>query len=133
MGSRSQRGLTQLALDVLFHSIGPNMLDRASLPSVLESLQACDPSESALSTASHFLDSTYADPSGSSRANSRAPTPMIVRPPQVLSPANLPGRASWLPASQSQIPCTYPVSASASPKSVRLVSETEQNLRLKQR
>ncbi|POR33517.1 Kinesin-like protein [Tolypocladium paradoxum] len=122
LGSRSQRGLTQLALDVLFRSIGPNMLDPASLPSVLESLQACDPSESALSTAPHFLDSTYADSSGPSRTNSRAATPMIVRSPQPLSPAKSPGHASWLPGSQSQIPCTYPVSATASPKSVRLES-----------
>ncbi|KND86133.1 Kinesin-like motor protein 9 [Tolypocladium ophioglossoides CBS 100239] len=122
LGSRSQRGLTQLALDVLFRSIGPNMLEPAALPSVLESLQACDPSESALSTAPHFLDSTYADPSAPSRANSRAATPMIVRSPQPLSPAKSPGHAAWLPSSQSQIPCTYPVSATASPKSVRLES-----------
>lgn len=109
------------------------MLDPPSLPSVLESLQACDPSESALSTAPHFLDSTYADPAGPCRANSRAATPLIVRSPQPLSPVKSPGHASWLPRSRSQIPCTNPVSATASPKSVRLVSETEQNLRLKQR
>ncbi|KAM4067175.1 kinesin motor domain-containing protein [Hirsutella rhossiliensis] len=76
LGSKSQRGLTQLALDVLFHSIDLNMLEASSLPTVLESLQACDPSESLLSTAPHFLDSTYADPLGASRTNSRAATPM---------------------------------------------------------
>ena len=109
------------------------MLEPASLPLALESLQACDASESTLSTAPHFLDSTYADPSGASRPPSRAATPMIVRSPQTLSPATSPGQASWLPTSQNHIPCTYRVSATASPKSVRLVSETEQNLRLKQR
>ncbi|KAJ6445303.1 kinesin [Purpureocillium lavendulum] len=77
LGSKHQRGLTQLALDVLFRSIGPNMLDAASLPTVLESLQACDPSESALSTAPHFLESTFADNLGHSRTGSRAGTPMI--------------------------------------------------------
>ncbi|QPG98862.1 hypothetical protein C2857_000222 [Epichloe festucae Fl1] len=77
LGSKSQRGLTQLALDVVFRSIGSNMLDSTTLPSVIESLQACDPSESILSTAPNFLDSTFADPSGHSRAPSRAATPMI--------------------------------------------------------
>ncbi|PHH92124.1 hypothetical protein CDD83_8797 [Cordyceps sp. RAO-2017] len=76
LGSRSQRGLTQLALDVLFRSIGPNMLDASALPSILESLQAYDSSESLLSSAPHFLDATFADPAASSRANSRAATPM---------------------------------------------------------
>ncbi|PFH61533.1 hypothetical protein XA68_17110 [Ophiocordyceps unilateralis] len=77
LGSRSQRGLTQLALDVLIRSIGPNMLDSSSLPSVLESLQAGDPSEAVLSSAQSFLDSTYADVGGS-RATSRAATPMTI-------------------------------------------------------
>ncbi|PNY28107.1 Kinesin-like protein [Tolypocladium capitatum] len=120
LGSRSQRGLTQLALDVLFRSIGPNMLDPASLPSVLESLQACDPSESTLSTAPHFLDSTFADPSAPLRASSRSATPMTVRSPKPLSPATSPGHPSWLPRSQSHMPCTYPEPTTASPKSVRL-------------
>ncbi|KJZ71361.1 hypothetical protein HIM_09244 [Hirsutella minnesotensis 3608] len=75
LGSKTQRGLTQLALDVLFRSIGPNMLDAASLPSVLESLQACDPSEAALSSSTHFIETTYAE-SSAHRANSRAATPM---------------------------------------------------------
>ncbi|KAG8410352.1 hypothetical protein J3459_017162 [Metarhizium acridum] len=77
LGSKSQRGLTQLALDVLFRSIGPNMLDSTSLPSVIESLQACDPSESVLSAASCFLESTFADALGHSRGPSRAATPML--------------------------------------------------------
>ncbi|RDA94049.1 hypothetical protein CP533_5323 [Ophiocordyceps camponoti-saundersi (nom. inval.)] len=78
LGSRSQRGLTQLVLDVLFRAIGPNMLDQSSLPFALESLQAADPSEAVLYLAPHFLDATYADPGGSSRATSRAATPMTV-------------------------------------------------------
>ncbi|KAG6030472.1 hypothetical protein E4U41_000093 [Claviceps citrina] len=80
LGSKSQRGLTQLALEVVFRSIGSNMLDSTSMPSTIESLQACDPSEAILTTAAHFLDSTFADPAGHSRAPSRATTPMTVRP-----------------------------------------------------
>ncbi|RDA85715.1 hypothetical protein CP532_0737 [Ophiocordyceps camponoti-leonardi (nom. inval.)] len=79
LGSRSQRGLTQLVLDVLFRAMGPNMLDQSSLPYAVESLQAADPSEAVLCMAPHFLDATYADPGGcSSRATSRAATPMTV-------------------------------------------------------
>ncbi|KHN93749.1 kinesin [Metarhizium album ARSEF 1941] len=130
LGSKSQRGLTQLALDVLFRSIGPNMLESVSLPSAVESLQACDASESILCTASHFVESTFADASGHSRAPSRAATPMLVRP----SPAS---RVSFVRASPQsaasgacypegglvvQIPGTYPESAASSPKSVRLQS-----------
>ncbi|RCI10026.1 hypothetical protein L249_8731 [Ophiocordyceps polyrhachis-furcata BCC 54312] len=81
LGSRTQRGLTQLVLDVLFRAIGPNMLDQSSLPHAIESLQAADPSEAVLCMAPHFLDATYADPACSSRATSRATTPMTVMPP----------------------------------------------------
>lgn len=55
------------------------MLDAASLPAVLESLQACDPSESPLMAAPQYLETVFADHSQFSRANSRAATPMIVR------------------------------------------------------
>ncbi|KAG6249882.1 hypothetical protein E4U23_001846 [Claviceps purpurea] len=77
LGSKSQRGLTQLALDVVFRSIGSNMLDSTTTPLIIESLQACDSSEANLSTAAHFLDSIFAEPAGHSRAPSRATTPLI--------------------------------------------------------
>ncbi|KAM3554266.1 hypothetical protein ARSEF4850_006539 [Beauveria asiatica] len=79
LGSKTQRGLSQLAVDVVFRSIGPSMLDVASLPSVLESLQACDASESSLVAAAQYLETVFADHSQFSRANSRAATPMNVR------------------------------------------------------
>ncbi|KAL3961256.1 hypothetical protein ACCO45_002779 [Purpureocillium lilacinum] len=126
LGSKHQRGLTQLALDVLFRSIGPNMLAAADLPTVLESLQACDPSESALSTAPHFLESTFADNLGHSRTGSRAGTPMIPR-----FSSDVLGAAHVAPPGCS--PGAYPDSARSSPKSVRLVSETDHNLELKKR
>lgn len=112
------------------------MLESTSLPSVIESLQACDPSESFLSAASCFLESAFSDALGHSRGPSRAATPMLVRP-------SMP-RVSFVRSPESscgaypegglavQIPGTYPDSAASSPKSVRLVSETEQNRKLKE-
>ncbi|KAJ3484297.1 hypothetical protein NLG97_g7093 [Lecanicillium saksenae] len=67
-------------------SICPSMLDAASLPAVLESLQACDPSESPLMAAPQYLETVFADHSQFSRANSRAATPMIYRSWQPVTP-----------------------------------------------
>ncbi|KAK4158235.1 P-loop containing nucleoside triphosphate hydrolase protein [Chaetomidium leptoderma] len=80
LGSRSQRGLTQLALDVIFRSIGQNLLDSDSNPALEQSIAASDPSEAAIYSASTFLDSVYADAPAPFRASARAPTPMIVGP-----------------------------------------------------
>ncbi|ERT01441.1 hypothetical protein HMPREF1624_02690 [Sporothrix schenckii ATCC 58251] len=77
LGSRSQRGLTQLTLDVLFRSIGHNIADCATSSSLEASINASDASEATIYTASTFLDSVYADASGPSHYSSRAPTPMI--------------------------------------------------------
>jgi hypothetical protein len=80
LGSKSQRGLTQMSLDVLFRSIGTNIrrpdiqdpfIDGANL---LYSLQASDPSEAQIMAASTFLESTYGD--GDRARLSRAQTPM---------------------------------------------------------
>ncbi|KZZ97732.1 kinesin [Moelleriella libera RCEF 2490] len=78
LGSKTQRGITQLALDVVFRSLNDNVLESTNLSTVLDSLQKCDSSESVLSTASHFLDHILIDPAAGSRAPSRANTPMIV-------------------------------------------------------
>ncbi|KAK1768177.1 kinesin-like motor protein 9 [Phialemonium atrogriseum] len=85
LGSRTQRGLTQLALDVVFRSLGHNIVGCASRPNLEASISASDPSEGAICSASAFIESVYADSSASSRPNSRAPTPMIVRSPHVAS------------------------------------------------
>ncbi|KAM0322001.1 hypothetical protein ACHAQA_009742 [Verticillium albo-atrum] len=77
LGSRSQRGLTQLSLDVIFRSIGFNMLDNASSPELDSSLQTSDPSDANIVSAPTFLETVYADFAGPSRAGSRAPTPML--------------------------------------------------------
>ncbi|PHH65086.1 hypothetical protein CDD81_3484 [Ophiocordyceps australis] len=86
LGSKSQRGLTQLTLDVLFRSMGPNLLESCSLPAALESLQTCDGSEASLSSASSFIEQSSSECLGSSRTNSRAATPMMTRDSGVTSP-----------------------------------------------
>jgi Kinesin motor domain len=78
LGSKSQRGLTQLTLDVLFRSIGPNMIEGLDLAAAADSLQASDPSEATLVQAPNFIDAVCGDAPGS---RSRAATPMIVRLP----------------------------------------------------
>lgn len=66
-------------MDVLFRSIGTNMLDSNALLSTMDSLQACDPSEGALAAASQYIDSVFA-PENHLLASmrSRAATPMNV-------------------------------------------------------
>ncbi|KAM0278609.1 hypothetical protein ACHAQH_005083 [Verticillium albo-atrum] len=81
LGSRSQRGLTQMSLDVIFRSIGFNMLDNGSSPDLDSSLQLSDPSDATIVSAPTFLETVYADFAGPSRAGSRAPTPMLVGTP----------------------------------------------------
>ncbi|KAI1334960.1 kinesin [Xylariaceae sp. FL0016] len=80
LGSRSQRGMTQLALDVVFRSIANNIADSENSTAVEASLRASDNGESNMSTASAFLETVFSDGNRASRAGSRAATPMIVRP-----------------------------------------------------
>ncbi|ELR08729.1 hypothetical protein GMDG_03411 [Pseudogymnoascus destructans 20631-21] len=76
LGSRSQRGLTQLALDLLFRSISNNVLDPSTTYSLHASIAASDPSEAQVLSSQGFLDIIYGDQSCASRATSRAATPM---------------------------------------------------------
>lgn len=80
LGCRSQRGLTQLALDVVFRSIQPNMADYDAAPALEASIRSSDGSEANIYPASVFLESMFGDVAAPSRAGSRATTPMIVRP-----------------------------------------------------
>lgn len=118
LGSKSQRGLTQLALDVLFRSISNNILDPQTTHSLHATVAASDPSEAQVMSAQMFIDTMYGDPTSASRASSRAPTPMVVREP------NIP----FLPSSPTK--SLYPSLADrydekgnpkGSPKSIRLV------------
>ncbi|KAH8912954.1 P-loop containing nucleoside triphosphate hydrolase protein [Coniochaeta sp. PMI_546] len=89
LGSKTQRGMTQLALDVIFRSLGHNLLDCASHPYLEASISGSDSSEAAVCSASAFLETVYADPQDRPRPSSRAPTPMIgestMGPPQTPS------------------------------------------------
>lgn len=126
-------------MDVIFRSIGDNMLQASSLSFVLESIQACDPSEAALAAAPQFLESVYADHSQVSRANSRAATPMLVRLPPSPSAASEQLAFSFV-NSRIQVhnkpasPCPgIPGSFPTSPHSMRQVSETQEVIGLQQR
>ena len=77
LGSKSQRGLTQLSLDALYRSIKCQLLQPASHPYLVSSLSAADASEAQILPASSFLDGVYGDVLAE-RGNSRAPTPMMV-------------------------------------------------------
>ncbi|KAK4119424.1 P-loop containing nucleoside triphosphate hydrolase protein [Parathielavia appendiculata] len=78
LGSKSQRGMTQLALDVVFRSIGQNLLSCDSHPNLENSIIASDCSEAAIYLAPAYIDSVYADAPAALRASSRAPTPLNV-------------------------------------------------------
>uniref|UniRef100_A0A8H7N178 Kinesin motor domain-containing protein n=1 Tax=Bionectria ochroleuca TaxID=29856 RepID=A0A8H7N178_BIOOC len=83
LGSKTQRGITQLSLDVIFSSLGDNMIDEDDLLAVTDSLQACDASESTLYSAAQFLDALYEPPH---MTRSRAATPMIGESHGFMSP-----------------------------------------------
>ncbi|KAI9800532.1 MAG: hypothetical protein M1825_004081 [Sarcosagium campestre] len=75
LGSRSQRGISQLALDLLFRSAQDGMSDPSS-PALLDSLALADSSEAHLMTASELLDSVHGE-ARSEKGLSRAPTPVV--------------------------------------------------------
>ena len=93
-----------MTLDVLFRSVGQNVrrVEHPELPSdtdLVPSLQACDPSEGQIMSATSFLESIYGDfdRHRHSRAQtpmygggSRAQTPMTVRSPEKELPGSFP-------------------------------------------
>lgn len=131
LGSRNQRGLTQLAVDVIFRSISDNMVESAQSPT-LDSLQACDASESTLVTATYFLDGMNGDVAQTTYrgSGSRSTTPMMVRTQSTLSSIKT-STPSKVPRRVQQMPGSFPDSAMSSPKSVRPVSEVEETLHSK--
>ncbi|KAK6066370.1 kinesin family protein [Seiridium cupressi] len=110
LGSKSQRGLTQLALDVIFRSIESNIVDCNTLPSLEASISASDASEASILPAPAFLETVYSDFAGSTR--SRATTPMVVR--------QTPSKDFIRPSLQETFP-DLPGMFPESPGSVRLV------------
>jgi hypothetical protein len=77
LGTKSQRGLTQMAMDILFQSTGNQLVQSFYGAPAFSSLAAADVSEAHMFTATAFLDSMYGD-NQSERAPSRAQTPLPV-------------------------------------------------------
>ncbi|KAI0443152.1 P-loop containing nucleoside triphosphate hydrolase protein [Xylaria telfairii] len=111
LGSRSQRGLTQLALDVVFRSIQSNIADYDAAPALEASIRSSDGSEANIYPASTFLESMFGDVAAPSRAGSRATTPMIGDHLSQSTPRRPLQRPSALP----QIPDISSVRASCDP------------------
>ncbi|KAL2030070.1 hypothetical protein VTO58DRAFT_109263 [Aureobasidium pullulans] len=108
LGSRSQRGLTQLALDVLYQNLGDQLISTRRDHVALQSLFASDVSEAHMSAANQYLESIYGDaPSDTrahSRAQSRAATPLMdvsfmsnPRPSSAMAPKRHMPRVSSMP------------------------------------
>ncbi|KAI9838708.1 MAG: hypothetical protein M1838_004546 [Thelocarpon superellum] len=77
LGSKTQRGMTQLSLDVLFRSLHGRLIDPHPHAGSLASLSASDASEAQMCWAPDFLEGCYGD-AGSECSSLRAPTPMSV-------------------------------------------------------
>ncbi|KAL6718802.1 hypothetical protein ACLMJK_003036 [Lecanora helva] len=96
LGSKSQRGLTQLSLDLLYRSLNDCILHPSNHPTLIGSLAATDPSEGHILSALTFLDGVYGD--GLQESNrSRAPTPMTVCNQSLSTP-----KVVWSAAPKSQ-------------------------------
>ncbi|KAE9990467.1 hypothetical protein Vi05172_g955 [Venturia inaequalis] len=93
LGSKTQRGLTQLALDLLFQSLGTNIVNTTAIASVFPSIATSDVSEGQLFPAAAWLDSVYGDGQSARGSCSRAQTPMPVTPPfhRTLKPSTIHG------------------------------------------
>ncbi|KAI0448696.1 P-loop containing nucleoside triphosphate hydrolase protein [Xylaria acuta] len=111
LGCRSQRGLTQLALDVLFRSIQSNIVDYDATPALEASIRSSDASEANIYPGSAFLESMFGDVTAPSRAGSRATTPMIADH----HPQPTPRRPLQRPSALPHIPDISSVRASCDP------------------
>ncbi|EXJ57573.1 hypothetical protein A1O7_07921 [Cladophialophora yegresii CBS 114405] len=133
LGSKSERGLTQMTLDVLFRSIGehirrPHHPDLPTDTALLSSLQASDPSEAHILSATTFLESMYGD--GDRARLSRAQTPMSrAQTPMVRSSTHeLPGSFPVSPSSRTARPSVTSVSNHSTASTVLMLScGTEQD------
>ncbi|KAL4878681.1 P-loop containing nucleoside triphosphate hydrolase protein [Aspergillus karnatakaensis] len=78
LGSRTQRGITQMSLDLIFKSLASTIKppDHSIPPFLLASVAASDASESQMFSAQTFLEAVYGEPSADRGRNSRAQTPI---------------------------------------------------------
>ncbi|KAL4907993.1 hypothetical protein BDW74DRAFT_114546 [Aspergillus multicolor] len=76
LGSKTQRGITQMSLDVIFKSLASTIKppDNSIPPYLLASVSASDASDSQMFTAQTFLEAVYGEPDRG--RNSRAQTPL---------------------------------------------------------
>ncbi|KAL4980726.1 P-loop containing nucleoside triphosphate hydrolase protein [Aspergillus desertorum] len=109
LGSKTQRGITQMSLDVIFKSLASTIKppDNSIPPYILASVSASDASESQMFTAQTFLEAVYGefDRGRNIRAqtpmsSTRAHTPMADPMPALIFPRrHAPIRTSTLPRS----------------------------------
>lgn len=100
LGTKSQRGLVQMSLDVLFQSCEERLVQSFYGAPAFSSLAAADVAEAHMYTATAFLDSLYGD-NQSERFPSRAQTPMPVSFNFSVSPDRSPNPSPSSPVSQS--------------------------------
>ncbi|ODM14885.1 hypothetical protein SI65_09637 [Aspergillus cristatus] len=129
LGSKSQRGLTQMSLDVIFKALEPTIKppDNSINPNLLASVAASDPCEAQIFTAQAFLEAVYGDPNAERGRNSRAQTPIsssrgntpLVDPmPALIFPRRqMPQRPSVLP----RVPDVSQFAPDLNPKSEYMV------------
>ncbi|KAL4794607.1 P-loop containing nucleoside triphosphate hydrolase protein [Aspergillus venezuelensis] len=108
LGSKTQRGITQMSLDVIFKSLASTIKppDNTIPPYLLASVVASDTTESQMFTAQTFLEAVYGEPGDRGR-NSRAQTPLSSAGGRANTPM-----AVWktpLPSPFHNIPKLYPI------------------------
>ncbi|KAJ5918713.1 hypothetical protein N7454_009857 [Penicillium verhagenii] len=117
LGSKSQRGITQMALDVIYRSLQPTLKtdDGNITPMMLASLAGSDASEAQIFSAQTFLEAVYGEPTGGrgSRAQtpmspSRAHTPLTVRNSDPQPPQGSPIKRPTTPGSGLPRPSIRP-------------------------
>jgi hypothetical protein len=115
LGTKSQRGLVQMSLDVLFQSCEQQLVQSFYGAPAFSSLAAADVAEAHMYTATAFLDSLYGD-NQSERFPSRAQTPMpdtSIFSMGGTSRSNKIPRPSTLPQSPSVADVIIPTDSSA--------------------
>ncbi|KAI8296158.1 hypothetical protein K4K61_001024 [Colletotrichum sp. SAR11_59] len=106
LGSRTQRGMTQLALDVVFRSIGSNMYDS---PSLEGSLQAADASDATIMSAPYFLETVFSDFASQTKSHAKTSAKGEHHPPPT------PRRALQRPSNLPQAPDISSINVSSDP------------------
>jgi hypothetical protein len=78
LGTKTQRGLVQMALDVVYQTVEEQLVQSFYGAPAFSSLATADVSEAQMFTATAYLDSLYGDNQSERFPTSRAQTPMQV-------------------------------------------------------